>query len=114
MGLPQPGALRSRAAPRLLRGRDRAGRMTDADGSAVALDHDEVPAGPTRRWKRSAGCPTVNGSATVTAGNAPDLSSGAAMLVLPRRTPPAARRWPGSSAGPRPPVTRSASPPCPQ
>lgn len=54
---------------------------TACDGSSVALAEDECPReGTTIEALR--GLPTVNGSKTVTAGNAPDLSSGAAMLVL--------------------------------
>lgn len=54
---------------------------TARDGSAVVLAEDECPReGTTIEALRR--LPTVNGSDTVTAGNAPDLSSGAAMLVL--------------------------------
>jgi len=55
--------------------------MDDAGGQRVALDHDEVPRPGTSMEALTRLAP-VNGSATVTAGNAPDLSSGAAMLVL--------------------------------
>ncbi len=55
--------------------------MADADGSEVTLDHDEVPR-PETSVEVLGRLPTVNGSATVTAGNAPDLSSGSAVLVL--------------------------------
>ena len=45
------------------------------------LDHDEVPR-PDTDLAALAALATVNGSATVTAGNAPNLSTGAAALVL--------------------------------
>lgn len=45
------------------------------------LDHDEVPR-PGTTLEALGALPTVYGSPTVTAGNAPDLSSGAAALVL--------------------------------
>jgi acetyl-CoA C-acetyltransferase len=54
---------------------------TNGDGNAVTLDDDECPR-PGTTLEALSRLPTVNGSATVTAGNAPDLSSGAAMLVL--------------------------------
>jgi acetyl-CoA C-acetyltransferase len=54
---------------------------TDAEGTAVELDHDECPR-PETSIEALSRLPTVNGSETVTAGNAPDLSSGSAMLVL--------------------------------
>jgi acetyl-CoA C-acetyltransferase len=54
---------------------------TNGDGKVVSLDEDECPRGSTTLEALSR-LSTVNGSATVTAGNAPDLSSGAAMLVL--------------------------------
>ncbi|MPZ25959.1 MAG: acetyl-CoA C-acyltransferase [Micromonosporaceae bacterium] len=53
----------------------------DAEGGPVLLDRDEVPRPRTTLAALSA-LPTVNGSTTVTAGNAPDLSSGASALVL--------------------------------
>jgi acetyl-CoA C-acetyltransferase len=54
---------------------------TAADGERVALAVDEVPRqGVT--LAALAALPTVNGSATVTAGNAPNLSTGAGALVL--------------------------------
>ena len=55
--------------------------MPDARGRLVELAVDEVPR-PGTTPEALAALPTVNGSATVTAGNAPDLSTGAAMLVL--------------------------------
>jgi acetyl-CoA C-acetyltransferase len=55
--------------------------MTDADGHSVGLESDECPR-PATTMEGLAKLATVNGSDTVTAGNAPDLSSGAAMLVL--------------------------------
>jgi acetyl-CoA C-acetyltransferase len=53
----------------------------DAENTAVELDHDESPR-PSTSMEALSRLPTVNGSETVTAGNAPDLSSGSAMLVL--------------------------------
>ncbi len=55
--------------------------LHDAAGQLVELDRDEVPR-PGTTITALAELPTVNGSNTVTAGNAPDLSSGAAVLVL--------------------------------
>jgi acetyl-CoA C-acetyltransferase len=53
-----------------------------ADGEPdVTLDTDEVPR-PDTTLAKLAALPTVNGSDTVTAGNAPDLSTGATALVL--------------------------------
>jgi acetyl-CoA C-acetyltransferase len=54
---------------------------TDADGRPVQLDGDECPR-PSTTMTGLAKLAPVNGSDTVTAGNAPDLSSGSAMLVL--------------------------------
>lgn len=54
---------------------------TDAEGTTVTLEHDESPR-PETSIDALSRLPTVNGSETVTAGNAPDLSSGSAMLVL--------------------------------
>jgi acetyl-CoA C-acetyltransferase len=51
------------------------------DGTTVALDHDEPPR-PDTSVAALGRLRTVNGSSTVTAGNAPDLSSGASALVL--------------------------------
>src|SRR5262249_39910248 len=48
---------------------------------AVDLDHDEPPR-PSSTLDGLAALRTVNGSSTVTAGNAPDLSTGATALVL--------------------------------
>ena len=56
-------------------------RTTDADGRAVELDADEPPR-PDSTAAGLAALRTVNGSSTVTAGNAPDLSTGATALVL--------------------------------
>jgi acetyl-CoA C-acetyltransferase len=53
----------------------------DEDGAPVALGRDEPPRPGTTLEKLSA-LKTVYGSASVTAGNAPDLSSGASALVL--------------------------------
>jgi acetyl-CoA C-acetyltransferase len=53
----------------------------DHDGRPVELAVDEVPR-PGTSMDALARLETVNGSETVTAGNAPDLSTGAAMLVL--------------------------------
>jgi len=55
--------------------------LHDEAGRLVELDRDEVPR-PATSLEALAALPTVNGSDTVTAGNAPDLSSGAAVLVL--------------------------------
>lgn len=55
--------------------------MTDAEGGSVGLKSDECPR-PGTTMEGLAKLATVNGSDTVTAGNAPDLSSGASMLVL--------------------------------
>jgi acetyl-CoA C-acetyltransferase len=54
---------------------------TGADGEDVELLADEVPR-PGTTLERLAQLPTVYGSGTVTAGNAPDLSSGASALVV--------------------------------
>jgi acetyl-CoA C-acetyltransferase len=54
---------------------------TDDDGRSVSLDHDEVPR-PGTTMEALERLPTVYGSETVTAGNAPDLSSGSTALVL--------------------------------
>jgi acetyl-CoA C-acetyltransferase len=54
---------------------------TDGSGRDVALDHDEVPR-PSTSIAALRALPTVYGSSSVTAGNAPDLSSGAAVVVL--------------------------------
>jgi len=62
--------------------------MTDSEGIAVELDHDESPR-PETSIEALRGLSTVNGSETVTAGNAPDLSSGSAMLVLRAKGSPA-------------------------
>src|SRR5690606_1487715 len=56
-------------------------RVPDLDGVPVELDRDEVPR-PDTSLEKLAALPTVYGSSTVTAGNAPDLSSGASALVL--------------------------------
>jgi acetyl-CoA C-acetyltransferase len=53
----------------------------DERGREITLDRDEVPR-PGTDVERLAGLPTIYGSETVTAGNAPDLSSGATALVL--------------------------------
>jgi acetyl-CoA C-acetyltransferase len=55
--------------------------VQDAHGHPVDLERDEVPR-PQSTIEGLARLATVNGSATVTAGNAPDLSSGATSLVL--------------------------------
>lgn len=58
-------------------------------GDTVTVARDEPPR-PGTSLAVLATLPTVNGSATVTAGNAPDLSTGATALVLaPAGTPPA-------------------------
>jgi acetyl-CoA C-acetyltransferase len=53
----------------------------DRDGDPVVLAADEVPR-PTTTVAKLAALPTVYGSSTVTAGNAPNMSSGATALVL--------------------------------
>jgi acetyl-CoA C-acetyltransferase len=53
----------------------------DQHGHEQTLVDDEVPR-PHTSLEGLAALPTVNGSTTVTAGNAPDLSSGASALVL--------------------------------
>jgi acetyl-CoA C-acetyltransferase len=57
--------------------------LTGDDGVHVNLDHDEPPR-PDTSIEVLGRLATVNGSDTVTAGNAPDLSSGATALVLAR------------------------------
>jgi len=54
------------------------------DGEEVVLAEDESPRSGTT-MEKLAKLPTANGSATVTAGNAPGLSTGASALVLARR-----------------------------
>jgi acetyl-CoA C-acetyltransferase len=54
---------------------------TDRRGAAVRLDRDEVPR-PSVTAEQLAKLPTVNGSTTVTAGNAPNMSAGASAVVL--------------------------------
>jgi acetyl-CoA C-acetyltransferase len=54
---------------------------TDARGQAITFDHDEVPR-PSTTAAGLAGLSTIYESETVTPGNAPDLSSGSAALVL--------------------------------
>lgn len=61
----------------------------DVEGQRVVLTEDEVPR-PDTSLEGLAELPTVNGSTTVTAGNAPDLSGGASMVVL--ATQPWSRR----------------------
>jgi acetyl-CoA C-acetyltransferase len=56
---------------------------TDEEGRSVDLDADEPPR-PDTTAEGLAALRTVNGSSTVTAGNAPDLSTGATALVLAR------------------------------
>lgn len=83
---------------------------TDDDGHVVDLDADEPPR-PDSTSAALATLRTVNGSSTVTAGNAPDLSTGATALVLaapgtPRdstaRTPVASLRgWSGVAGHPQ-------------
>lgn len=52
-----------------------------SDGTKSELEHDEPPR-PGTTMEALSRLRTVNGSSTVTAGNAPDLSSGASALVL--------------------------------
>lgn len=65
----------------------KAGKLVDelvpvADAaSGASLDHDEVPR-PGTKAEDLASLPTVYGSSTVTAGNAPNLSSGSAIVML--------------------------------
>jgi acetyl-CoA C-acetyltransferase len=54
---------------------------TTVDGRPVRLEADEPPR-PDTTLEGLARLRTVNGSATVTAGNAPDLSTGASAVVL--------------------------------
>ena len=54
---------------------------TDGAGRAVVVDGDEVPR-PTTTAAALAALPTIYGSETITPGNAPDLSSGSAALVI--------------------------------
>jgi acetyl-CoA C-acetyltransferase len=56
-------------------------RVSDERGRETVVERDEPPRPDTTR-EALAKLPTVNGSATVTAGNAPDLSTGATALVL--------------------------------
>lgn len=68
-----------------------AGKFTDemvpvsvsVDGEEIVIADDESPR-PDTTLEALAGLPTVYGSATVTAGNAPGLSTGATALVLTR------------------------------
>jgi acetyl-CoA C-acetyltransferase len=54
----------------------------DGPGDAsILLDRDEAPR-PATTYEMLSALPTVNGSSTVTAGNAPNMSSGASALVL--------------------------------
>ena len=63
--------------------------VPDRRGATLTLSQDEPPR-PGTSPAGLAALPTVNGSATVTAGNAPDLSTGATALVLaPPGTSPA-------------------------
>jgi acetyl-CoA C-acetyltransferase len=70
-----------------LRSQQRAARAIDSGlltgeiHPLAELDCDESPR-PTTTLEKLTSLPTVNGSATVTAGNAPGLSTGAAMTVL--------------------------------
>ena len=59
--------------------------MTDENGNDVSISRDEVPR-PGTTIEALSGLRTVNGSETVTAGNAPDLSSGSTSLVLSSST----------------------------
>jgi acetyl-CoA C-acetyltransferase len=55
--------------------------VVDSNGAQVELAKDEVPR-PNSKLEALRTLKTVNGSETVTAGNAPDLSSGSTALVL--------------------------------
>jgi acetyl-CoA C-acetyltransferase len=55
--------------------------VVDTEGGHVVLTGDEVPRANST-LEALGQLPTVNGSETVTAGNAPDLSSGSTALVL--------------------------------
>ncbi len=55
--------------------------VMDEEGGHVVLTADEVPR-PNTTLEALGRLPTVNGSDTVTAGNAPDLSSGSTALIL--------------------------------
>jgi acetyl-CoA C-acetyltransferase len=69
------------------------GRGRGSKGSPLLVTHDESPRPETTAGQLAA-LPTVYGSATVTAGNAPGLSTGAAFLAI--CSAPVARRqgWP--------------------
>jgi acetyl-CoA C-acetyltransferase len=62
---------------------------TDGRGAPIVLERDEPPR-PETTIERLATLPTVYGSSTVTAGTAPDLSSGATALVLVAESAPIA------------------------
>jgi acetyl-CoA C-acetyltransferase len=55
--------------------------VPDGSGAEVTVEHDEPPR-PDTTLERLGELPTVYGSATVTPGNAPDLSSGATAIAL--------------------------------
>lgn len=55
--------------------------VEDSRGAAVRVVYDEAPR-PETTLERLAGLPTVYGSATVTAGNAPGMSTGASAVVM--------------------------------
>jgi len=64
----------------------------DESGQPVRLEIDESYR-PDVRLEKLASLPTVYGSPTVTAGNAPGLSTGASALVLARKDVAAAEGW---------------------
>ncbi len=59
-------------------------KAQDRDGKTTTLAEDEVPR-PDTTLDKLTGLPTIYGSSTVTAGNAPDLSTGASALILTTR-----------------------------
>ncbi len=65
---------------------------TDGRGRAIVVDHDEVPR-PATTATALAALDTIYGSETVTPGNAPDLSSGSAALVLADPRAAAGHGW---------------------
>lgn len=56
-------------------------QLTGPTGEVVAIERDESPRSDAM-MERLAALPTIYGSATITAGNAPGLNDGAALLLL--------------------------------
>ncbi len=67
--------------------------VTDERGGSQTIDRDEAPR-PDATLSRLSRLPTVYGSQTVTAGNAPGLSTGASAVVLATRAVAEARGLP--------------------